>query len=113
MYGEQQKQRELENTANDWHVIRHFHEIAFDEICGFVEDNVIKNKMYYYIYFLRKLYIDSMRMQIHESSADLSYSDIQSSKLESKLMNKYSEVIQFKVLLQKSLAGNAPLPIPF
>ena len=103
MYGEQQKQRELEYTANDWHVIQHFHKIAFGEICALVEDNVIKNKMYYYIDFLRKLYNDSMRMQIHESNAELSYSDIQSSKLESKLMNKYSEVIQFKVLMKKKI----------
>ena len=103
MHGEQQKQRELENIANDWHVIRHFHKIAFNEICAFIEDKVIKNKMYYYIDFLRKLYNDSMRMQIHESNAELNYLDIQSSKLESKLMYKYSGVIQFKVLIKKKI----------
>ena len=112
MYGEQQKQRELQNTANDGYVIRHFHKIAFNEICAFVEDNVIKNKMYYDIDFLRKLYNDSMGMQIHESNAELNYSDIQSSKLESKLMNKYSEVIQFKVLIKKKIVypGNITIP---
>ena len=111
-YGEQQKQRELENTANDWHVIRLFHKIAFNEICAFVEDNVIQNKMYYYIDFLRKLCNDSMRMQIHESNAEESYSDIQSSKLESKLMNKYSEVIQFKVLIKKKIVYPRNITIP-
>ena len=68
--------------------------------------------MYYYIDFLRKLYNDSMRMQIHEFNAKLSYSDIQSSKLESKLINKYSKVIQFKVLIKKKIVYPRNITIP-
>ena len=111
-YKEQQKQSKLLNSENVWHIIREFHKIAFEEICAFVEDNVIKMKMYYYVDFLRKLYNDSMRMQIHESNAELSYPDIQSSKLESKLMKRYSKDIEFRLLIRKKVVHPRNMVIP-
>lgn len=39
-----------------WHIIRKYHNEAYDELCTFIEDNIIKNQKFYFLSFLSNFY---------------------------------------------------------
>ncbi|CAH0562800.1 unnamed protein product [Brassicogethes aeneus] len=101
LYRKEQMQREFQQKDKDWHKIRLFNKNAFEEICAFVKEKVVKNKMFCYLESLRKLYNDSIATQIHESNATLNFTDIESNKLELKLMKELNGDIEIGQALDK------------
>ncbi|GFR24747.1 hypothetical protein TNCT_73661 [Trichonephila clavata] len=50
------------SSKNDWHCHREYHQLAFNEISGIIEEDVIKKGRCYLLVYLHELYIDSLEI---------------------------------------------------
>lgn len=44
----------------DWHRIRGMHKLAFEEVCSFISENVVRKRNSYFLHFLNELFTDSV-----------------------------------------------------
>lgn len=56
----QQLQKASNVEKTEWHLTREIHKSAFEEVCTFVSENIIKKKNSYFITFLHALFAESV-----------------------------------------------------
>lgn len=86
--------KETERTI--WHFKRDAHNIAFEEVCDFVEDNIIQKKVSYLLDALETIYKDSYSRALNNEGIEneLELDDkIARSHLEDKLLKKFPKKV--------------------
>ncbi|CAH0731406.1 unnamed protein product, partial [Brenthis ino] len=70
------------DIKTDWHVSRDMHKKAFEELCQFVTNNIIRKNQCYFLSFLKNLFIDFAKSQDINSSTNLEPYNLESRLLE-------------------------------
>lgn len=80
-----------QKEKTNWHMKRDTASIAFDKICSFVEENIMRNKHVYYLDFLRTLYAEYLSDEVTDSK--MSPNTFCTRYLEERLVKKYPKGI--------------------
>ncbi|CAG9771355.1 unnamed protein product [Ceutorhynchus assimilis] len=80
-----------EKEKTDWHMKRDTVSAAFDKICSFVYENIIRNKHSYYLDFLRTLYAEYLSEEVRDSKT--SPNTFYTRYLEERLLKTYPKGI--------------------
>ncbi|CAG9760201.1 unnamed protein product [Ceutorhynchus assimilis] len=80
-----------EKEKTDWHMKRDTVSAAFDKICSFVYENIIRNKHSYYLDFLRTLYAEYLSEEVRDSK--ISPNTFSTRYLEERLLKTYPKGI--------------------
>ncbi|GFR19483.1 hypothetical protein TNCT_219891 [Trichonephila clavata] len=90
------------SSKNDWHCHREYHQLAFNEISGIIEEDVIKKGRCYLLVYLHELYIDSLEKIYEENSVEIN-SIFTAHHLEEKILKTFSKNIKFFTIRNKKL----------
>lgn len=81
-------------TKSSWHDLRDLHQIAFDEICDYINENVLKKGRCFFLTQLHRHYMEVLRENKKENS-ELVVGDFLAHNLELKLIKFFDRDIRF------------------
>lgn len=95
-------QQSVDKVKTDWHDKRNLHNNAFNEVCKYVKDKIVKSKRTCLFSFLQKLYSESLQDAYTklEKSFDISFSY---RNLEENLLQKSSDQIEIDIIHNKKI----------
>ncbi|KAK0180696.1 hypothetical protein PV327_003054 [Microctonus hyperodae] len=88
-------------TRSYWHDIRDHHQSAFEEITGFIEENIIKNGQYYFLTYLHSYYMELL--EENEENSSENHGCFTSQNLECKIRKIFNKEIKFFTVQNKKI----------
>ncbi|KMQ92559.1 hypothetical protein RF55_7436 [Lasius niger] len=85
----------------DWHKKRDMHSIAYNEVCSFINKNVIDKKRCYFYNFLEKMYTDCLTQEYERIG--IFSGVLPSCHLEDKLLNTFNQKIAIITMNKQKL----------
>lgn len=90
------------SSKSDWHFHREYHQLAFNEISGIIEEDVIKKGRCYLLVYLHEVYTDELEKIFKENSIEMN-SVFTAHHLEEKILKKFSKDIKFFTIRNKKI----------
>lgn len=89
-------------TKSNWHELREYHQIAFDEMCEFIQENIIEKGRSYFLTYLHRRYMDLFEGSVAENSKEIS-GNFTPHNLETKIVKVFGKNINFISIKNKKL----------
>lgn len=90
------------NTVQtSWHDLRQHHQAVFDEICNFIQQNVLEKGRCYFLTYLHRYYLELFDDKIDNSKNIMG--NFTPQNLESKITKTFSKEIKFMMCQNKKL----------
>ena len=86
-----------ERENRDWHETRDIHKKAFEEVCTFVSENIVKKEQSFFLSFLHTIFIDYLKKNDQESS------HVEAYHLESRLLKTFPKQINILTVSGKKI----------
>lgn len=94
----QQAQKKSNMEKTEWHVTRDIYKSAFEEVCSFICENIIKKKKCYFLSFLESLFATSIINLDPTKSLQ-----VDSYRFENRLLKKYGKEISIVTMNGKKI----------
>ena len=88
----QNKVRSLQNAEkekSEWHETRDINKSAFDNVCSYVQENIIKGERAFFLDFMQALYKSNLKEELLKRGEDNVAVPFQNRYLETKLLNEF------------------------
>ncbi|KAK0166662.1 hypothetical protein PV327_004154 [Microctonus hyperodae] len=86
-----------------WHTKRHSNAIVFDEVCEFIEKDIVQNKNCYFFSFITNLYKVCLKQEYSDSSITTEDVILRTNCLEEDLITKFHKKISIVTINKKKL----------
>ncbi|KAL4718511.1 hypothetical protein ACJJTC_002714 [Scirpophaga incertulas] len=95
---ELQQQKKLNTEKTEWHQTRNIHKLAFEDVCSFISDNIVRKKNSYFLDFLQALFAESVT--IHDPTKS---TQVGPYNFESRLVKAFPKKINVVIMNGKKI----------